>query len=112
MNYASAVEKLGGRQSRKVGNNTYLERLSDDTIGLRLHSTYVVKFHANGNVTLDSGGWLTVTTKDRMNWCDGIRVFQDDFAWFVRRIYGETFAEGETIPFQDGMVISQQRVVS
>jgi hypothetical protein len=108
MNYVTAAEKLGSRDSRKVGNNTYLERLDDETIGLRLHSTYVVKFHADGSVTLDSGGWQTVTTKERMGWADGISVFQRDFAWFVR-LQGtspegyRTFAGGETIAYSDGM---------
>jgi hypothetical protein len=112
MNYVTAAEKLGSRDSRKVGNNTYLERLDDETIGLRLHSTYVVKFHANGHVTLDSGGWQTVTTKERMNWVDGIRVYSDKHVWYVRRIFGETFAEGETSTYVDGMVLSIPRTVS
>jgi hypothetical protein len=103
MNYVEAAEKLGSRDSRKVGNNTYLERLDDETIGLRLHSTYVVKFHSDESVTLDSGGWQTVTTKERMNWVDNVRVYSDDFTWYVRRITGETFAEGETLDYSDGM---------
>lgn len=55
------------RESRKVGNNTYLKRRGDDTIAVRLHDTDVVTYHRNGDIVLDTGGWMTVTTKDRIN---------------------------------------------
>ena len=71
--YAELDARLTGRcaQSRKVANNTYLERRGDD-IAVRLHATDVVTFHADGTATLNTGGWLTVTTKARMNeWLPG-----------------------------------------
>lgn len=81
--YAEADALLTGRckNSRKLGNNTYLERLA---IGhaIRLHNTTVVLFSANGSVTLNSGGWKTVTTKDRMNKA-GVRVYQEKFVWYI-----------------------------
>ena len=57
---------LGTKSTRKVANNTYVERHGDD-IGIRLHATTVVTYHADGTVTLNSGGWRTVTTKDRIS---------------------------------------------
>ena len=66
--YADLDAKLTGRcsQSRKVANNTYLQRRGDD-IAVRLHNTDVVTFHADGTATLSTGGWFTVTTKARIN---------------------------------------------
>ena len=58
----------GGRSkvSRPIENNTRIEQRGED-YAVRLHETDVVTFHMDGSVTLDSGGWLTVTTKARMN---------------------------------------------
>lgn len=70
-------DQLGTRDSRKIGNNTYLERLSNGDIGVRLHQTHVVVAHTDGTVTLNSGGWNTVTTRDRINKHAGVtRVSQ------------------------------------
>lgn len=70
--YADAVGVLNGRSSRKIANNTYLERLDEHTIGVRLHSTHVVKYvstDAGDVVILDHGGYPTRTTKDRIDSC-------------------------------------------
>ena len=63
--YFKLESKLNGRNSRKVANNTYVEKLGDGLIGLRLHSTYVVKATLD-YVEIDSGGWHTPTTMDRI----------------------------------------------
>ncbi len=64
--YAEAEAQLGTRDSRKIGNNTYLERIDAETIGVRLHSTYVIRMTPE-YVELDSGGWHTRTTWSRMS---------------------------------------------
>lgn len=84
MSYTDLDQRLTGRcrERRKVANNTYAERRGDD-IALRLHQTDVVTFHPDGSITLNTGGWYTVTTKDRMNnalpkgtwnpdWCEAV----------------------------------------
>lgn len=106
---AKAETLLTGRckDSRKVGNNTYLLRRGTD-IALRLHTTDVVTMHDDGTVTLDSDGWLTVTTKDRMNYVDGIRVFSDRGRWFVMLLESGRWPkheDGGVFPYFDGMRI-------
>jgi hypothetical protein len=66
--YATLNERLTGRclERRKVANNTYAERRWPD-IAIRLHDTDVVTLHPDGSITLNTGGWYTVTTKDRLN---------------------------------------------
>ncbi len=70
--YDVAEAQLNGRDSRKIGNNTYLERRDARTIAVRLHSTDVLTITPTA-VVLDSGGWHTPTTWDRMS-DYGIRV--------------------------------------
>lgn len=101
MNYAEAVKMVRGktnRDTRKVGNNTYAEILPDGSVGIMLHSTYVVKIHPDDTYTLQSGGWQTLTTKDRINKYSPVRVYQRKYEWFVK-------LNGKEYPFMEGMVV-------
>jgi len=102
MNHAEATKMVLGKRNRgqrKVGNNTYAEILNDNTVGIKLHNTYVVKIRNDGTYTLNSGGWQTSTTKDRINQYSPVRVYQRKFEWFVK-------INGKEYPFIDGMVVS------
>jgi len=88
MDFQSAITRLGNRESRKIQNNTYLEKLDDSRIGLRLHSTHVLVFHSDGWVELNSGGYHTVTTKSRLN-CylpNGLCIMQKKGVWTLGRV--------------------------
>jgi hypothetical protein len=101
MVYAEAVKMVKGKRNanrRKVGNNTYAEILHDGSVGIMLHSTYVVKIHPDNTYTLNSGGWQTLTTKDRINQYSPRYVYQKNFGWFVK--IGD-----KSYPFMDGMVV-------
>jgi hypothetical protein len=111
--YAELDAKLTGRcsQSRKVANNTYLERRGND-IAVRLHATDVVTFHADGTATLDSGGWLTVTTKARMNEYlpGGISLGSVKGRWYFMypgHYEGDSYVRSErpNVPYADGVTI-------
>lgn len=102
MNYSEAVSMVRGKRNakrRKVGNNTYAEILSDNSVAITLHSTDVVTIHEDGTYTLRCGGWQTVTTKDRINQYSPVRVYQRNYEWFVR-------INGREMPFMEGMVVS------
>lgn len=68
------------------------------------HQTVVVKVLDKGGIRLNSGGYRTNTTKMAMNQASnqeglGFQVFQKDGEWFV------TY-RGDTIPFQDKMILN------
>jgi len=69
MTFPQADTLLQGRcrERRKLENNTYLERRDSDAIAVRLHRTDVLTFYRDGGIGIDTGGWNTVTTRDRMN---------------------------------------------
>lgn len=100
--YESANRFLGSKDERKLANNTLVVRGAEGSIGVVLHRTTVVRYYPDGRVQLDSGGWRTVTTKQRMNqllsypW----RVDQTKREWYVRDIRSQ-----ESIEFEDGMVL-------
>lgn len=61
-------------------------------------------------VKLDSGGWQTATTKNRMNQASnqfdlGFYVFQKNFEWYVK--VGE-----DTLEFEDNMTFPMVRKVA
>lgn len=82
--FSQATDRLGTRDRRKIGNNTYLERRDAETIAVRLHATDIVIFHSDGSATLHDGGYLTVTTKDRLNkYAPCPRISSVRGRWFV-----------------------------
>ncbi|KKM74880.1 hypothetical protein LCGC14_1395980 [marine sediment metagenome] len=84
------------------GRNTSI-RIRDGVGAVQYHSTDVVTWDAR-RVTLDTGGWSTVTTKTRMmqasNQFDlGYRVFQKDWGWHVTTKAGTFPFEGQIFTF-------------
>lgn len=84
------IHKLGTR-------HTTVTRKPTGEIRVTYHSTDVVTVHANGNITLDTGGWRTVTTKTRMNQAAnqfglGYQVSQSDGIWSVR-VWSESYSK-------------------
>jgi hypothetical protein len=77
--------------------------------GDRLAVTYVntlIVDKVGDTITLDSGGWETVTTKRKMNqaaqqFALGYAVTQRNFKWFV------TLPTGATVPFYDGITFNR-----
>jgi len=98
MTHAEAVSMVRGktnRDTRKVCNNTYAEILPDGSVGIMLHSTYVVKIHPDNSATLNTGGWYSSTTKDRMNKYSPVRVYQRKGQWYLES--GEEYEDGVTV---------------
>lgn len=104
-NFDEALAKLNGRDRCKLENNTYLERLTADEIGVKLHSTIVVRYHRNGSVKVYSGGWHTVTTKARINDYSLARIHQRKSAWYFAN--GEPFTEGAEVGTPNGTPVQQ-----
>lgn len=64
-------------------NNTRLFRRADDCYAVRLHDTDVVTVFANGTIALNTGGWYTMTTKDRITSYAPVRIVSDRGVWYV-----------------------------
>jgi len=89
-----------GKPSR-IANNTFKWTDGDGATVYRLHKTDILLIEEDGRQHLNSGGYRTHTTKDRLNtYLQGYVVFSDRGVWKVRR-----HSDGETVPFEDGMVL-------
>lgn len=87
---------LDSKACKQPARNTLDYIAPDGTRRIRLHDTDVVTIDKRGNITLDSGGWQTVTTKDRMNQVlpSGWAVYSNR-GWLIRTPKGE-------FPYADG----------
>jgi hypothetical protein len=97
------------RMDRICPNNTAVFTGDDAALTVVLHQTAVFKKYPDGRIELNSGGWRTVTTKNRINQAFRqlapsmrARVHQENGDWFVQVGGYET---GRSIPFADHMVI-------
>ena len=98
--YTNNKVPLSRKGNTKVHND-------DEYLIVTLHNTnvFVVDKKA-GTIALSSGGWQTVTTKQRINQASdeyhcGFSVYQKDFEWYV------TLKDGNTVPFVDGMKLDR-----
>lgn len=101
MSYSDLDAKLRTKagkpaDSRKLANNTYGVRKENGDIAVRLHATDVVTWHPDETVTLNTGGWYTVTTKGRINdWADPFSVYSVGGTWHVSVRNPEFDPEGD-----------------
>ncbi|TET41459.1 MAG: hypothetical protein E3J60_04710 [Dehalococcoidia bacterium] len=95
-------------QLNQIGKHATTISTIDGVTSVVYHSTAVVRFDKD-KIVLNSNGWHTQTTKNRMNQTShqfglGYRVYQKDYEWFVEfggEVYG--FADKMTLE-ADGSV--------
>ena len=107
----AALEGIEGIVASKiVANNTFEYNTEDGRLYYRLHMTDIMVFRPDGSIVLDTGGWKTSTTKERMNRFlpKGISVWQSKGRWFLGRSHHYTkggYVEEWVVPYFDGVVI-------
>ncbi len=94
---AEFIAKGRSKTSRKLENNTVAHILDPERIAVRLHKTDILTFHKSGRVVVTTGGWKSVTTKDRLNSYlpAGFRVSQSKGLWYWTG--GAVFTDGDYI---------------
>lgn len=107
--YSEAESFLSGKESRRIPGirGTSIARVSEDSIACIYHETQVVTWNANGNVTFNSGGYRTKTTKDRMNKGSYFYIYQNRGRWFIAAL-AEGYGFPKDLVFKDGMTFKQK----
>jgi len=86
-------------KARKIANNTFeFVRPEDGARVIRLHRTNIIQKYRDGRVRLNTGGWQTVTTKNRFNRFAPCTVYSNAGVWMVR-YHGQEYA------YADGMLL-------
>lgn len=101
--YVGLFKKTGARIAKRIANNTLEIAYPDGRKAYRLHDTDIVTYMPNGDIRLDTGGWDTVTTRERM--CrylpSGVQVWRrKGMSYVVDRNNGDSM-----IPLCDGMLL-------
>ena len=78
---------------RKLANNTYLID-NGKRRAVRLHSTDIATEAGPGKIRIDTGGWDTMTTRERLHRFTTCRVYRDR---------GQTYVDG--VKLKDGMIV-------
>lgn len=80
---------------KRIGGNKVLVRAGED-IHLRYHQTNVLTFRPNNTVTLNNGGWDTITTKRAMNDYLGskLSIHSVGGVWYVDALQTEKMTDG------------------
>jgi hypothetical protein len=76
--FETARNKENGKP---IANNTRLLKEGDDFI-IRLHRTDIVRINPENVYTVNTGGWQTVTTKERLNRYLPIDIYQEKHVWY------------------------------
>lgn len=94
------------QKAKLVARSTlYIEYVSGRR-AIRYHDTDVVTWNLNGTITLNSGGFRTSTTKNRINEYTHARISQIDGIWYLGD--GSFFYDG-TVIYPDGKLFSERR---
>lgn len=101
--------------NRPIANNTRVIQINDSTIGIKLHNTFIVKYFENDHldcinygdlIQFDTGGWKTVTTKDRMNRFAPIAIWSERHVWYMSGRFNWDWKKHNETPvyhYQDGV---------
>lgn len=109
--YADAAEFLGSKNERPFAHNTRIIRdtlqMGHDVITVTYHGHPIVNFYPD-RLTLSSCGWMTSTTKERLNWFipQGWRVYQEKGVWYVWN-----YETKQTYTFSDGITFMNNGAV-
>ena len=99
--YVGIFKHTGKKTTRKIANNTWeiLEK-NGKVKAIRFHDTNIITYLKNGKIRLNSGGWYTSTTKERINRFlpANYYLFQKSFIWYLQ-------TPTKKIKYKDGMVI-------
>ena len=91
----------GIAKSKLIRRHTRLTEYVDGTKKLRFWNTDIITWTNKGTMILNSGGYRTNTTKERLS--AYVNIYQKDFAWYV--VTNKGTENEKTLDFVDGMEI-------
>jgi hypothetical protein len=102
--YHQALDLLHNRVHKKLANNTYA-RLEGNNVIVKLHDTDIITFTPRKAI-LNTDGWNTVTTKDRLNRFSPVFIIQHKSIWYIQQGENDWYSNYENKPiFYDGIEV-------
>jgi hypothetical protein len=104
-------------QVKQLGNNTFEIAYPNGDRAIRYYHTDIITYRSNGDIVLNSGGWLTTTTRDRFrNYLNvpgrfKFTVLQENKIWYLVKTVPGFQYENEWV-FRDGITIHPNGTVT
>ena len=105
MTLRQAQQLPGVTSARKLDNNTFELTYSNGNRAIRLHDTNIILFYPDGSFKLNTGGWQTNVTKQRINQYAPCEIKQRKNLWYVSH-------QGKIHDFFCGMILKAGEVVT
>ena len=97
--YSDFLKEGRSKWDRPIANNTRVRQLVRRKVVIKFHYTDIATFRPDGSYRLNSGGWRTTTTQNRINRFTPAKVYSDGSGnWDV-------YTDTDRARFVDGMVI-------
>jgi len=110
-NYAQALKALDAKSRNKdrvyLQYETFLIRKPDGVLAIELFGHEIIQYHPKGPIVLNSCGYRTVTTKDRINRYNPAYIIQARGIWYITNgIPGYPHSVRDLPLFEDGMKVN------
>lgn len=93
-------------------NNTRIVRIGRSSVGVKLHKTIIIEYFENGRIRLNTDGWKTITTRDRMNfYSNNYSIWQHQFIWYIEYQSNTYLYEDNMTLFPSGKVEVNNRQI-
>jgi hypothetical protein len=87
--------------SKFIDSNTLRIKCQDGSEVIRFYNTDIITIRPNGNYIFTSGGWQTMTTKQRLNDYSPFHLYQKNHLWYI--CHSDTVNGYDYNWFYDGM---------
>ncbi len=81
---SQAVEAFIERKPFRKSNMSVV--IDNGVTYLQLHNNRIAALLADGRMWISNAGWMSNTTKERLNGLPGVRVNQKNWSWFLNGI--------------------------
>lgn len=93
-------------------NNTRIVRTGKSSVGIKLHKTVIIEYFEDGRIKLNTDGWKTITTRNRMNaFQNHFSIWQEKFIWYLEYQFNTYLYEDRMILFPSGKVELHNKVI-
>jgi len=113
--YQDALAKFNTARNKSDGkplaSNKRLYQRSDGSIEVVLYNTSIVVLHPDNTLTLNTGGWNTITTRKHINkhLPDGVYLFSRNWELQLgRALNANDWSRRAVIKFKDGIRIDSK----
>ena len=101
--------------ARFLKRNTYEILYKNGNRAIRYHHTDIVTFKNNGDIVLNTNGWETSSTRERINEYSPFYIIQKDYIWYVFKNISEINYEPKApnfngIKYYDGIILKGQEL--